>query len=119
MQRAFRFELSEDVKLDRVVKLGPKNVTGADYYGLCSNAWMSAVRRLITNTKNGKTYYTVPIHILRIKRQIVGNNNELKAEDVVVTMGDFQEAMKDLKPSIKPEDLVYFEKLNEELNLKR
>jgi len=81
-----------------VVKLCPKNVTGADFYGLCSNAWVGAVRNLI-----GK----------------IGNEDVkgLTHEDVMVTMDDFKAAMKDLKPSIKGEDLVYFEHLQRQLSV--
>lgn len=42
-----KFSLCEDVKLEEVVAMCPSNVTGADFYGLCSNAWMSAVRKII------------------------------------------------------------------------
>lgn len=100
--------------MDRIVELGPKNVTGADYYGVCSNAWMLAVRRLINSCK---THRSTPVKFTDL--QILGDNKELKAEDVVVTMKDFKDAMKDLKSSVKPEDLLYFEKLNQELSIKK
>lgn len=52
----FRFNLSDNIRLEEIAESGPENVTGADYYGLCSNAWMHAVRRLILNVKNGKSF---------------------------------------------------------------
>ncbi|XP_074026455.1 peroxisomal biogenesis factor 6 isoform X2 [Leptinotarsa decemlineata] len=48
-----KFSLSNDVNLIEVVKISPKNITGADFYGICSSAWSSAVRRLIKRIENG------------------------------------------------------------------
>lgn len=45
-------KLASDVNLDEIVDLCPVNITGADYYGLCSDAWMSAVRKLIKHSKS-------------------------------------------------------------------
>lgn len=50
-----RFQFDDDVKLDEVVQLCPDNITGADFYGMCSNAWMSAARRLIAQIEKGKS----------------------------------------------------------------
>lgn len=52
-----RFNLSKDIDLSEVVRTCPTNITGADFYGICSNAWSSAVKRLITSIEEGKNLY--------------------------------------------------------------
>ncbi|XP_066148271.1 peroxisomal ATPase PEX6 isoform X2 [Euwallacea fornicatus] len=42
-----KFRLSEKVDLKKIVLKSPDNITGADFYGICSNAWCSAAKRLI------------------------------------------------------------------------
>lgn len=59
----FRFRLSPDVNLEEIVDLCPANITGADYYGLCSNAWMSAVRELLRNNENRIAIYKKAIYL--------------------------------------------------------
>lgn len=88
-----KFRLSEDAVLEQIVKDCPTNVTGADFYGICSNAWMRAVQRLINS----------------------GADKDLTAKDVVVGLEDFKHAIKNVKPSVTSEDLQYFEKLKKEL----
>ncbi|KAJ8930076.1 hypothetical protein NQ314_017183 [Rhamnusium bicolor] len=94
-----KFRLNEDVDLARVVQICPDNITGADFYGICANAWTSAVRKLITTIQTG---------------QIIAEN--ISYEDVLVNFEDFKTAIDNVKPSITSEDLRYFEKLNKELN---
>ncbi|KAF5299683.1 hypothetical protein FQA39_LY11478 [Lamprigera yunnana] len=90
-----KFKLDSAVSLEEVIKICPKNVTGADFYGLCSVAWLSAVRRLVaTNTHE---------MVLR-----------LTSDDVVVGTEDFVVAARDLKPSVKPEDMAYFESVQKQ-----
>lgn len=40
-----KFRLADDVDLGSIADNCPEGVTGADLYGLCSKAWMEAVRR--------------------------------------------------------------------------
>ncbi|KAK4873529.1 hypothetical protein RN001_015558 [Aquatica leii] len=87
-----KFKLDRSVNLEDVVKICPKNITGADFYGLCSVAWLSCVRKLIEKT----------------------SPENLTSNNVIVTMDDFKTALKDLKPSIKPEDLAYFQNLQKQ-----
>ena len=46
--------MSDEVNLEEVVDNCPKNLTGADFYALCSNALLSAIRRQIQEGKTGK-----------------------------------------------------------------
>ncbi|KAK5640545.1 hypothetical protein RI129_011356 [Pyrocoelia pectoralis] len=90
-----KFRLADDVDLGGIVEICPTNITGADFYGLCSLAWSSSVRRLIETVEDGTL-------------------QKSSSDDVIVTLADFRSALAGLKPSIKAEDLVYFEKLQRE-----
>lgn len=44
-----RFPLDKDVDLQSFVETCPQNLTGADFYALCSEAMLSAITRCIQN----------------------------------------------------------------------
>lgn len=48
-----KFNLSKGINLEEIVKSCPKNITGADFYGICSNAWMAAARKLVLKIQDG------------------------------------------------------------------
>lgn len=56
--------MAPDVKLDKIAGLLPTNVTGADLYAVCSNAWFSAVRKTIVDIEKGLSYLL--IHLIFI-----------------------------------------------------
>ena len=64
----------DDVNITKIAEMCPVCISGADLYSICSNAWMSSVRRLIKN-QTGST-------------------------EVVVTMKDFMVAVNDFKAPI-------------------
>lgn len=97
-----KFKLSEKVNLQNIVNTCPDNVTGADFYGICSNAWMTAACRLIKKIEKGS----------------IEKVDELTHDSVVVTLKDFEDAIANVKSSISPADLRYFENLRKELNTK-
>lgn len=51
----YRFTLAEHLTIKSIAALLKEDMTGADLYSICSNAWLSAVRRTITQHKTGKT----------------------------------------------------------------
>ncbi|XP_017299991.1 peroxisome assembly factor 2 [Diaphorina citri] len=60
-----KFKLSDDVSLDSLVHHFPSQMSGADIYSICSNAWTRAIRRIITSAP------------------------QVKSAPVIVTMDDF------------------------------
>ena len=44
---SYRVNLPENVNLGDVVDMCPENLTGADFYALCSNALLNAIKRQI------------------------------------------------------------------------
>ena len=41
--KLFRFQLGENVSLERVAEACPLNLTGADFYALCSDALLTSI----------------------------------------------------------------------------
>ena len=48
-----RFHMSPDCRLENVVERCSYNVTGADFYALCSDAVLNAIARTIAHTDTG------------------------------------------------------------------
>uniref|UniRef100_A0A453YNR4 Peroxisomal ATPase PEX6 n=1 Tax=Anopheles funestus TaxID=62324 RepID=A0A453YNR4_ANOFN len=89
-----RFRLASNLTLRKIAECLQQDMTGADMYSICSNAWLSAVRRTVKET-------------------IAGDSIEegLSADQVIVTEEDFKEAIKKFIPSISPADMAYFNQL--------
>ncbi|XP_050088467.1 peroxisome assembly factor 2 [Anopheles aquasalis] len=89
-----RFRLAADLTLKKIAESLRQDMTGADMYSICSNAWLSAVRRTV-------------------KEAIAGDaiDEGLGADQVVVGEEDFREAIKKFIPSISPTDMAYFNRL--------
>ena len=51
---SFRFLLVEGCDLERVVKRCPNNMTGADFYALCSDAMLTAMKNKIERLDAGE-----------------------------------------------------------------
>lgn len=89
-----------DQNLDKLVKLLPSNLTGADLNSVCSNAWLNAVRKVVRN-------YEKSLDQEKDAKKPEGNVN--------VSLDDFLEAVKSLVPSVSREELMRYEKLHQEL----
>ena len=50
----FRFTLGGSVKLDSIADSCPAGLTGADFYALCSDAMLNAVKRKIAQLQAGR-----------------------------------------------------------------
>uniref|UniRef100_A0A182PGP4 Peroxisomal ATPase PEX6 n=1 Tax=Anopheles epiroticus TaxID=199890 RepID=A0A182PGP4_9DIPT len=89
-----RFRLAKALTLRKIAESLKQDMTGADMYSICSNAWLSAVRRTV-------------------KEAIAGDSidERLSADQVIVTEDDFKEAIKKFIPSISPTDMAYFNQL--------
>lgn len=88
-----KFHLAKGLTLAKIADSLKQDMTGADLYSICSNAWLSAVRRAIRGIKDPTS------------------EDSLNPEDVVVNESDFKAAMKKFIPSISPADMEYFNRL--------
>ena len=53
-----RFTLAASVELDSIAELCPSGLTGADFYALCSDAMLVAVKRKIAQLQAGTVIYS-------------------------------------------------------------
>lgn len=93
--RKFAFE--EACTLEAIESKCPNNLTGADFYGLCSSAYLNALKRNIHCLEAG-----------------VG----VEQDEVAVCLEDFGEAIKTLRVSIKEDDLEKYQELSRKFSSK-
>lgn len=65
---SYRFNVSPNVHLEVLIDNLPQQVTGAELYGMCHNAWLNSARRIIQqrilNDKgNSLVYFNIIIKI--------------------------------------------------------
>ena len=95
LTRNFKMENNgEELKV--LVKKFPRMLTGADLYAVCSNAWLQAVNRIL---------------LKNIKIQ-----ENISAQDIILTLQDFMIAVENLVPSVTIEELTCYERLKTELS---
>ncbi|KAJ8679147.1 hypothetical protein QAD02_014934 [Eretmocerus hayati] len=95
LTKQFIFEKGAQELEELVTKL-PSNLTGADLYSICSNAWLKAVRRILTKNETDR--------------------EELCESDIIVKLEDFLRANEELIPSVSEKELTRYEKLQRELS---
>ncbi|XP_013101894.1 peroxisomal ATPase PEX6 isoform X2 [Stomoxys calcitrans] len=89
-----RFNLSPKCNMEEIAAKLRGEMSGADLYSICSNAWLSAVRRTIDSHIKGKL-----------------DDDDLIPDNIVVESEDFTKSFRKFIPSISREDLEYFNKL--------
>lgn len=108
--------------METVASLLREEMTGADIYSICSNAWLSALRRTIRDSEIGNNFAfllkDVPnqklIFLLFFRFAVVlAEATELDSTSVMANLNDFKAAIKMFKPSINEDDQRYFNKLKE------
>ncbi|KAK0081318.1 hypothetical protein PV325_012390 [Microctonus aethiopoides] len=101
---------NRDDELNRIVAMLPKNLTGADLYSVCSNAWLNAAERTIKDYEE-----------LLEEQKPMGNINDNKKPEgpVKVSFDNFIMAIQALVPSVSDEELARYERLHEELSPKQ
>lgn len=82
----------------------PQQVTGADVYSVCSNAWLSAARRGIQKIEIGICLLSHPGHRTK-DTNFAGNKPDLPLE---VDDADFHEGVAEMVPSLTPSDMKYY-----------
>ena len=78
----------KDFDVDEFVRSCPLNMTGADFYALASDAYLRAIRRLITNSQN-----------------------EQEDQQVTLMKSDFYDALTDFSPSLDENEIKQYERL--------
>lgn len=83
-----KFCLAEDIDFEVIEGNCPPNLSGADFYSLCTDAVMNKIQKSVELIENG---------------QLHDDNIEL-----VVDSEDFEVALKSLSPSVTPEELARY-----------
>lgn len=84
-----KFCLAKDVNFEVIEGKCPPNLSGADFYSLCTDAMMNKIQKNVELIENG---------------QLHDDNIEL-----VVDSEDFEVALKSLVPSVTPEELARYQ----------
>lgn len=103
-----KFVLHPDVDLAEVAERCPARFTGADMYALCSDAWMTALRR----------------GILGGTQEVTGGHDSSGAtkganEEVMVLQSDFSAALDSLQPSLSLEEVRKYEAIRDQYQAQR
>ncbi|VDI35901.1 peroxisomal ATPase PEX6-like [Mytilus galloprovincialis] len=85
-----KFKLEKNLELRNVVEKCPKNLTGADFYALASDAMLNALKRKITMLEAGET---------------------TDQENVIVSENDFLQSLSALTPSLSDDEMKHYEEL--------
>jgi len=102
-----KYHHAPDVDLQGLVLQLPRNLTGADFYALCSNAMANALKRRVKELKAlGEQRGLPPSKLLATLPE-----SELHVE---VTMADYNLARMSLVPSVSEKELAHYEVLRKQ-----
>ncbi|XP_077989979.1 peroxisomal ATPase PEX6-like [Glandiceps talaboti] len=91
-----KFQLSDNCDLEDIVEKCPMNLTGADFYSLCADAMLNAVKRKITALEQ--------------------EENPGSPDSISVEADDFLTALKYLTPSVSSEELLHYQSIQQQFN---
>lgn len=94
-----KFSLHPDLRLENVVALCPPNLTGADFYALCSDAMLNSVKSKINLLEQGKA------------------DPSLESDEILVTEEDFRKALDALVPSVSLQELKRYKDLQRQFTM--
>lgn len=113
-----KFKLDPNIELIEIAKKCPENLTGADFYALCSDAMLKCISRLIKNVDEKLAFwnsvehegYPFPTSSVYYLEHIAKDEEK----DVVLTNDDFMLALGQLEPSVSMKELERYRKIREE-----
>lgn len=86
----------------------PVRFTGADLYALCSDAWMTALKRAIAQQdEEGQP-----------ESRAASNGDSSEGGTVLVNQADFLEAADSVQPSLSIEEVAKYERIRDEYHSK-
>ncbi|ELR23296.1 Peroxin 6 (Pex6), putative [Acanthamoeba castellanii str. Neff] len=112
-----KFRLAPSVRLEEVVQACPLNLTGADFYAVCSEALQSAIRERILLSSSASTEAS----------SSTGTSTSTSASSSLPSPGDevtttgpvsveqrhFMEALRSVTPSVSPTELLRYRELQQ------
>jgi len=110
-----KFVLSSNVNFAMVAESCPFNYTGADFYALCADALLNAMSRTAENLDrkidilNREECYPYTLTAQYYLAEVA-----TKAEiEVVVTQEDFEQALKNLVPSVSETEMEHYARIRQ------
>ncbi|KAJ7370658.1 peroxisomal assembly protein [Desmophyllum pertusum] len=94
-----KFSLHPDLQLENVAAVCPANLTGADFYALCSDAMLQSVKRKIELLEQGQT------------------DPSEDGSEIEVTETDFQRALDQLVPSVSLHELKRYKDIQKQFTM--
>lgn len=91
-----KLQLAPDVSLDTLLDVIPRNLTGADFKALASDAVMCCIKRMIRFHEKDKML-------------------PLNSDEAIVTETDFMEAITNCSPSVSLDELQRYKSIKEEI----
>jgi peroxin-6 len=115
-----KFTMESNVTIDKISDLCPDNFTGADFYGMCSNALAMAIkRRAFEIDGEVKTLQEVDCYS---EREITTQSWLANATDeelkVKVSMSDFETSLNGVVPSVSKADVAKYLRLRDQFSSK-
>jgi peroxin-6 len=102
-----KFKLDPAMQLEEIARQCPFTYTGADFYALCSDAMLKAMTR-----QAGAVDAKVKAHSEPISTQYFFDHLATKEDiEVVVGQTDFEEALRELVPSVSQSELDHYKKV--------
>lgn len=89
--------LADDFDAEKVMKHCPPNFTGADFYGLCADANLTAVKRAIADLERSGA-------------------DPKSASPPKVTEDDFITAMSEITPSVSEADIAHYTEVHRQFS---
>ena len=113
-----KFDMGNDVTVDLISDMCPDNFTGADFYGMCSNALAMAIkRRALEIEAEVKNLQEVDMYSEREMTVQLWLANATEEELAVkVNLIDFQISVKDIVPSVSRADVAKYRRLREQFS---
>ncbi|XP_043663491.1 peroxisome assembly factor 2 [Vespula pensylvanica] len=106
LTRKFKF-LNHGKELKQLIVDLPVNLTGADLYSICSNAWLNAARRILNTINNMQDNLAKEKYLTHFSEEF---------SHVTVELLDFKEAINNWSPSISKEEMQRYEKMQKEFS---
>jgi len=121
--------LAPNTSLDKVAEACPNNLTGADFYALCSDAMLNAIRDQVNQLEELRKFVFIKkIYIYKSYRALFADekNPEIigeykkgnKSAVVQVEEKHFIEALNNLTPSVSKDELERYKQLRDKFTQK-
>ena len=99
-----KMRLSRDVDLDQIEDALPLFLTGADFYALCTDAYLNGIKRCIKNEN----------------MPILQEDNQIRTGDsILIQMCDFETSLKELVPSVSTNDVLKYKEIKTKIEGER